>query len=76
MTNAAEIARIAEGLTEARKFAVQALQSRLKLGDPRGKNEKIKARIALIRAERLDDAVEVQSALLAVRAHLEANHDD
>lgn len=58
-------------LVEARKFAVQALQARLKMGDPKSTNDKLKRRIAAIRAGTLDTAPEVQSALLAA-ARIEA----
>lgn len=51
-----------EAITWARRYATYALLERLKPNDPN--NDKVRARVARIRAELLDTAPEVRSVLL------------
>lgn len=55
---------MSEAMMWARRYATYALQERLKVGNPN--NDKIRQRIAAIRAGNLDAAPEVRAVLLYI----------
>jgi hypothetical protein len=55
---------VEEAMVWARRYAVYALQERLKVGNLN--NDKIRTRIAAIRAENLDEAPEVRAVFLCI----------